>query len=888
MPKNTIIPAAYGGGVVPPIAEQSIRFDRTRATLLHGYSPADDLASDLWTVSGWFKITSDQNFTTTLWSARQDANNFTQLQHNGFNNLHFQAQIGGVIRAEFRTARRIIDGGNWYHIMVVFGRTIGQLDLFVNGYLWPDSEMAIVPTIDNVAGYSWFDSSADHAIGGIATPADHFSGEVAELHGTVNGEAVTAFGQFNSAGVWEPITYIGVHGSQGFHLTFGRTADLGEDFSGNANDFPTHDNGGALDQMDDWMERNYCVIDVHNNDTLGGVSEAGLELTAANGRVTMQPAPNTGVWYYERNGVAVTFDTAGGRFNPLLTPATYNFGQRPFMDVGPGGGELTLVSPNLPASDILISRDFFAAIGYEGDGVNPRTIASPAVSQGDAEYADIKHQSDLVWVKNMSNNTTDHQQAHRLRTPPAVVFPNDIALESASEVQGIISDLLATGFEVDAGGSGDDNVNDLNDLISAVSWRCPEQSMTIPVIQSSDDGDERDDTTAVDIVGDRLETRQAGNPSRIGLRFQNVLIPQGATILEARVQFTSSAAQVTVPADFEVFCEDIDDAPTFAAVNGNISGRTPTSAVTPWVIPAWAVGGDRLAAQLTPDFATSVKEVVDRGSWAPGNSLVVIVAYDGVGGFPLRRASSFDDSGDIELAPELQVRWIEGTTKPGVALFTYQGLGFIREVMHGLDAAPGFIAIKRATGAASSWRNFHEDIATGVVPTPEEGYIAFNLTGAAVNDVGVWDDTAPGATKLTLGADLEVNALGNEYVGWCMREVEGFSKVFAYTGDGSSTGPSVYCGFKARFILIKNVEGASGWFFHHRAMGIAALSNGIYNEMSGNMLLNSATGALQSDGILVLSHGIRIVDAGGINDLNEDYVGIAFAESPFKQAKAAP
>jgi hypothetical protein len=91
----------------------------------------------------------------------------------------------------------------------------------------------------------------------------------------------------------------------------------------------------------------------------------------------MQPGPNTGVWYYEKNGVGITWDTGvSGRFDPLLLAGSYNFGQLPFVGVGPGVGELTLCSPNMPASDVPHSRLGFHASEYDGNAITPRRARS--------------------------------------------------------------------------------------------------------------------------------------------------------------------------------------------------------------------------------------------------------------------------------------------------------------------------------------------------------------------------------------------------------------------------------------------------------------------------------------------------------------------------------
>jgi hypothetical protein len=41
------------------------------------------------------------------------------------------------------------------------------------------------------------------------------------------------------------------------------------------------------------------------------------------------------------------------------------------------------------------------------------------------------------------------------------------------------------------------------------------------------------------------------------------------------------------------------------------------------------------------------------------------------------------------------------------------------------------------------------------------------------------------------------------HVAYCFAEVEGYSKFGSYTGNNSTDGPFVYCGFRPAFIIAK-------------------------------------------------------------------------------------
>ncbi len=901
MPKNVLVPQDYAGGLVPPVAEQSILFDRLRATKLDGFSPADSLSADLWENSCWVKTTGDFGFTRTLWEAFIDVNNFTRLEISGpggGERIKFFAMVGGVLRATFETGRFIYDCAAYYHIDVQFSRTTGQLDLYLNGELYGDYGFGgVAPTIANVAGYAWMDSGANHNVGSDDSNTEGFSGDMADFYASAGAiQGVTAFGATNSVGTWTRIAPAFGANASDFYLTFGRTADLGEDFSGNGNHFPNHVNGAAAggDQRDEWPERNYCTVDVtHHGTILGTIFEGGLVVAAfSNGRVTMQPPD--GVWYYEKDGVAVVWDTGvSGRFNPLLFEGSYNFGQFPFNDVGPGGGELVLVSSNLTPSAVPHSRLGFFAGTYDGNAVSPRTVI-------EGDYGIIPHlpifvqDIALAWVKSVTDGTVGHYQTDRLRIPGHVSI-NTIAAEDAALTNGFIQTFLTTAVSVIDGATNGNNVNGVGDVISLVLWASSKYAQNKLIIQMEDNAEEETLNPAsgnTDVTSSDLELILEGaDPEQeVGLRYQNVLIPQGATINSARIQFEADDTNAGAN-DLLIFTEDIDDAPVFVdgAANFNITLRTKVTPGISWVPAAWNVIQERAAPQLTPDFSARVQDVVDRIGWTAGNSLIVIIGKDPVGTVGEREAEAWNAvGGDADRnTAMLQVAWDNGTLDTGLSVFEYGGVGKAAQVMHGLDAVPEFFVVKRLD-VAGDWRAYHSLIQSSLA-APEDGHITFNNDAAAVTSSSSWNNTAPGAEFLTLGNSTAVNAHEGEYAGWAMREIEGYSKLFRYLGNGSSLGDKIYCGFKPRMVVIKRVDAIGDWVFHHRGnKGFFTSVDGLYNQLSGNGYLNTTAIFANDDNIRVYANGFRIGDSTNeVNAVGGEYVGFAFAEVPYQTATAA-
>jgi hypothetical protein len=128
-----------------------------------------------------------------------------------------------------------------------------------------------------------------------------------------------------------------------------------------------------------------------------------------------------------------------------------------------------------------------------------------------------------------------------------------------------------------------------------------------------------------------------------------VAIPQGAQIQRAYIQFQVDEVSEAA-ADLVIQGEAHDNAPTFAAVSYNITGRTRTGVAVPWTPAPWSTIGAAGVEQQTSDIAPVIQEIVNRSTWA-GNSLVII--FSGTGA---RLAEAWD--GDQAGAPLLHVEYV--------------------------------------------------------------------------------------------------------------------------------------------------------------------------------------------------------------------------------------
>jgi type IV pilus assembly protein PilY1 len=113
----------------------------------------------------------------------------------------------------------------------------------------------------------------------------------------------------------------------------------------------------------------------------------------------------------------------------------------------------------------------------------------------------------------------------------------------------------------------------------------------------------------------RLElTYSVGSGSQdqvVGLRFQQVRVPQRATVTGARLELQAARSHSDT-ANLTLRAQDLGSALGFSADTGDISGRTTTEASVAWdELAAWTAG----QRYQSPDLSSLIQEVVDRDDW---------------------------------------------------------------------------------------------------------------------------------------------------------------------------------------------------------------------------------------------------------------------------------
>jgi tetratricopeptide (TPR) repeat protein len=173
---------------------------------------------------------------------------------------------------------------------------------------------------------------------------------------------------------------------------------------------------------------------------------------------------------------------------------------------------------------------------------------------------------------------------------------------------------------------------------AAFTWT-DEETLDVRIASGVDDAKQGASSGSMSLTSSDLELVADGSTVQlVGLRFPNLGIPVGATILDAFVQFQVDETS-TGATSLLIQGQAADSALPFTSASGNLGGRPRTAESVAWSPPAWPSTGVAGADQRTPDLSDVVQEIVDRPGWAPGGALALIVSGSG-----RRTADAFEGS----------------------------------------------------------------------------------------------------------------------------------------------------------------------------------------------------------------------------------------------------
>ena len=283
----------------------SCRFNRPDSAYLN-FSQGNGNRKDF-TWSGWIKRSSS-GLLQLIWHCN-NAGHYSWLGFDSSDRLQYYSVDGSTVQGSFVSTQVFRDQSAWYHIVARFEMSNATEDnrirFYVNGSeitVW--TTKASIPSQNtdlemNVSGHTF-------RIGTYANSSDFVGMYMSEIS-FCDGQsyAPTSFGEFDedSPTIWKPKDISGLtFGTNGFWLDFEDSSALGNDVSGENNDF-TPANLAAADQATDTPTNNFCTMNpLANYFPASTFSEGNCKIVTGSSAYTYNIGTfglTSGKWYWE-------------------------------------------------------------------------------------------------------------------------------------------------------------------------------------------------------------------------------------------------------------------------------------------------------------------------------------------------------------------------------------------------------------------------------------------------------------------------------------------------------------------------------------------------------------------------------------------------------------
>ena len=277
--------------------DQSLRFQSAHLER----TPSSASNQKTWTFSCWFKI-GNTGANHTLWSAGA----------TGTPRLALYLSSGGQLITDLagtgtydQSVARFRDTSNWYHLVWAFDTTqatgSNRSRMYING---TEITLTKTRTFSLNTNYA-FNGTVKHTTGGLSNSTSTFASNLylAEVN-FVDGTQLTptSFGESKN-GIWIPIEISGLtYSTNGFRLTFADSSSIGDDTSGNTNDYSTT-GLASTDVVLDSPTNNFCTLNALSSGDASDLSEGNLQYadnrTGGLGYASSTFQLDSGKWYWE-------------------------------------------------------------------------------------------------------------------------------------------------------------------------------------------------------------------------------------------------------------------------------------------------------------------------------------------------------------------------------------------------------------------------------------------------------------------------------------------------------------------------------------------------------------------------------------------------------------
>ena len=226
---GNVIHTFTSSGYLTPLkyVGNSLRFRSSASAYLSRTNTSSPTNAKIGTLSMWLKrgslATGNSQYLIMSGTGTSNNTNFT-LFFDTSNNIN----AGQYSETPFTNTSVVFrDPAAWYHLVITYDSTqataSNRFKLYINNQLFTSST-----TITQNNEWAILQSGQEINIGRHTAVGRTFDGYMTEIN-LIDGQALTpnSFGTFNSYGVWQPITYGGSYGTNGFYLPFNANASTG-------------------------------------------------------------------------------------------------------------------------------------------------------------------------------------------------------------------------------------------------------------------------------------------------------------------------------------------------------------------------------------------------------------------------------------------------------------------------------------------------------------------------------------------------------------------------------------------------------------------------------------------------------------------------------------
>tara|TARA_R100000388_G_scaffold92267_1_gene75107 strand:+ start:118 stop:2571 length:2454 start_codon:yes stop_codon:yes gene_type:complete len=363
----------------------------------------------IWTFSVWVKHSALTSTFPVFLGSFVNTQNYGLIRFDSSGKINIVSKIADANGINLSTTALHRDVGSWYNIVVAVDTTqstnTNRVKLYVNGNQITDFSTSTYPSQD----YSTiFNYNILHYIGRYGgSTTGNFDGYMAQVH-FIDGQQLnpTSFGETKS-GVWIPIEYTGSYGSNGFRLEFEDSSDIGNDTSGNNNDF-TPTNVTTHDVVPDSPTNNFATLSALSNSGMT-LSEGSLRVTTGSTTLvicsTMAVNASGQKFYFEARANSVGNGTAIGIVKASVG-GTRNYSYAQTGSIYYSGTSGAIFSNITGATEVSgASYTDSDVIGVAVDGVNGTVqFFKNGVSQGTVTEATIGTEDYLAYFVNASTS----------------------------------------------------------------------------------------------------------------------------------------------------------------------------------------------------------------------------------------------------------------------------------------------------------------------------------------------------------------------------------------------------------------------------------------------------------------------------------------------------